>query len=177
MNAWPAVARAKEGISLPFRNGTRGERRRRARNSRTHPRPSGPSRESPRSPCSHRAIPQGITRCPDRPREGAPRQSRGLRTVEPHARPAATSGQKPCPHADGAIRETDSTTQTEHNNRNTPANPKHLKSLVLTQMVELPMRAWCWRAERRPPSVRKNQSLYPERTVATLATRHCTDTS
>jgi hypothetical protein len=51
--------------------------------------------------------------------------------VEPRATPAATRGQKPCPHVTAATTKTDQKTRTEHKDRNRTAHHKRLKSLVL----------------------------------------------
>ena len=55
----------------------------------------------------------------------------GPRTVEPRATPAATRGQKACPHSGDAITKTDSKTEKEHQAGNAPEPHKHLKSVVL----------------------------------------------
>jgi hypothetical protein len=66
---------------------------------------------------------------PDR-KEEQPRPP-GPRTVEPRATPAATRGRKPRRQSGGAITETDSKTDTEHQGYNTLECRKYLKSLVL----------------------------------------------
>ena len=64
----------------------------------------------------------------------------GPRTVEPRASPAATRGPQPYPDTGNVITETDSRTDTEHQDRNTSGQPKHLKSLVLGREPPRPRR-------------------------------------
>ena len=59
----------------------------------------------------------------------------GPRTVEPRARPAATRGPQPRPHAGTATTKTDSKADTEHKTGNDSAGYKHLKSVVLAQRL------------------------------------------
>ena len=117
-----AAARAAlHTLNVPGRQRHSSARRKPARNSRTPPRPRRPSPGNPRSPCSHPASPSPPPG-PEPVRKEEPPRPPGPRTVEPRASPAATRGQKPCPHAAAAITETDSKTETEHNKRNTSAN-------------------------------------------------------
>ena len=58
-------------------------------------------------------------------RKEEPPRPPGPRPVEPRARPAATRGQHLCPHAASTTTETDSMTETRHQECNYSAHPKH----------------------------------------------------
>jgi hypothetical protein len=65
-------------------------------------------------------------------RKEEPPRHPGPRTVEPRAAPAATRGPQPYQHITTEAMKTDSTAAKRHEDRNNPAQRKHLKSLVLT---------------------------------------------